>query len=231
VVRRVLYDILLPIAIIFLIVATGYYLLMKFAPGADKVANEFPIFVKLLIVILTALVGIGIAVFWSIQRLTRESVEEDLRKQFSEIRGKLAISDGFTAYNLELYDMAIIRTKKALGENLTELDEILAKNNLAYYYAAKHEQYALSEVEKKEAETWAKFIYSKYDRWNKDYDRPTWVETYTFVMSRLAKGRQESEKIIQEIRDILGRPEFDEIKDDLIANLKYLESRLREGMA
>lgn len=231
VVRRLLYDILLPIGIIFLIVSAGYYLLMKFAPEADKVANEFPVFVQLLVVILTVSVGIGIAVFWSIQKLTKESVKKDLRKQFSEIRGKLAISNGLTCYQVGQNELAILRTKQALNENLTEIDEIMAKNNLAYYYAMKHESQALSGTEMEEAKAWARFVLGKYDRWSENYNKITWVETYTFTMSRLTKGRQESEKMIQEIGDMLRRPEIDEIKSDVEANLKYLESRLREEMA
>lgn len=229
--KKVLYDILLPIGIIFLIISAGYYLLMRFAPEADKVANEFPIFVQLLVVILIVLVGIGVAVFWSIQRLTKESVEKDLRKQFSEIRRKLAISNGLTCYQVGQNELAIVRTNEALKENLTEIDEILAKNNLAYYYALKHESQALSETEMEKAKAWAKFVLGKYDRWSEGYNKLTWVETYTFTMSRLTKGRQESEKIIQELSDMLKRPEIDEIKSDVEANLKYLEARLREEMA
>lgn len=216
---------------------------MKFAPEADKVADEFPTFVQLLVVIVAALIGIGIAVFWSIQKLTKESVEKDLRKQFSEIRGKLAIASGLTSYQLSQIntaitsyqlsqiDTAIIRTKLALNENLAEIDEIMAKNNLAYYYAFKHEYQPLSETEEEEAKAWAKFVLGKYDRWSENYNKLTWVETYTFTMSRLTKGRQESEKMIQEIGDMLRRPEIDEIKNDVEANLKYLKSRLREEMA
>lgn len=225
--RRVLYDILLPLAIVFLIVAGGYYLLMIFAPKANDVANEFPVFVKFLIVVLTTLVGIGIALFWSIQRLTKEAVARDLRKKFSEIRGKLAIESGLTSYQLKQTDTAIIRTKLALNEKLTELDDIMAKNNLAYYYAMKHEHQVLSETEMEEAKEWAKFVLGKYDRWSEIYNKITWVETYTFTMSRLAKGGQEMEKVIQEINGMLKRPEMDAIKDDVATNLKYLESRLR----
>ena len=229
--RRILYDILLPAGIIFLIVSAGYYVLMKFAPEADKVANEFPTFVQLLTVILVALVGIGIAIFWSIRKLTKESVEKDLHKRFSEIQGRLEIHSGLTSYQVGQNDLAIMRTKRALNENLTEIDEILAKNNLAYYYALKHESQALSETETEEAKAWARFVLGKYDRWSESHNRLTWVETYTFTMSRLAKGRQEIEEMIQEISDMLRRPEIEEIKNDVEANLKYLKSRLREETA
>ena len=95
----------------------------------------------------------------------------------------------------------------------------------------KHEHQVLSETETEEAKAWAKFALDKYDRWSEKYNKITWVETYTFTMSRLVKGKQESEKMIQAIGDMLRRPEIDEIKNDVEANLKYLESRLRDETA
>ncbi len=99
------------------------------------------------------------------------------------------------------------------------MERICAKNNLAYYYALKHQQEPLLLADKQTALNWAEEAYKKYDKTIKGFDDPELVETYIFVKARFAETKEERNKVRGEIQNLIGRDEFLGIKKSLEATL------------
>ena len=121
------------------------------------------------------------------------------------------------------YDNAIVQTRQALREQIDQLDTLIAKNNLAYYYAQRHKEKPLTEKDKEDALKWANEVYRAYDKTNKDYDRPDFVDTYAFVKATLADSSKEKEEIRKIIAELIGRDEFHKIVTTLNETIRLVE--------
>ena len=191
----------------------------------------YDIFRDLLGILLALLVGAGALLYLVIRKEVRQSVRGDIKDEFSKIRGKLEINLGLMYFYQASYEYAIQETKKALAEtNIEETDIIWAKNNLAYYYAARHTGYHPSKKikkhpqpeNKKEAIELADFLYEKYDPLVQKYDRPAWLETCAFVKARYADTPKEKREARQFIRTLLPRQDLHSRKSSLEKSLDFL---------
>ena len=215
--KRTLWDLVIPLAILALLIV----ITLRLVPPAFSLVDQT--WLGILAILLALLGAIGGLLWWFLRRDVREAVERDIKRQFSEIRGKLAIAEGFSLYSHGYYEPALRRTKDALDERLDELDIIWAKNNLAYYYAKIHEQQPLSEIDRRQAESCAKLVHKKYDKYRERFNRPTWVETYAFVKARLAVNKEERQKVRDEINNMLKRADLESVAGDLNKSLDHLD--------
>ena len=126
------------------------------------------------------------------------------------------------SWNVGDIDRAIKETKGALNENLSKSNKAWIRNNLAYYYAAKHEKEPQWHL-RNEALRFAEYAYKKYDKYVKDFNNPEWVETYIFVKARFAKDEREKDEIKEKITNLLKREDLHEIKKYLEDTLDYLK--------
>ena len=223
---------LIPIVVAFIV----GYLLRGVGPVQllQKAPVGYDIFYDLLSIFLALLVGAGTLLYLVIRREVREHVRDDITKEFSKIRTKLDSDAGLLYYYQGLYEEAIEETKRALSqeENLEEIDKIWAKNNLAYYYAAKHTGYRPSKERyfkkheqwenKDEAIRLAKFVYDKYDPFVREFNRPDWVETYAFVTARFARTPTEKREAKKLIKALLLRKHLQARKEALERSLRFL---------
>ena len=88
--RRILRDVLFPLAIFLLIVFLVVYI-VKHVPSAYQLVNQYEVLRDLLMILLAGLAVAAGAIYYFLLRGIKESVKKDMRREFSEIRGKLKI--------------------------------------------------------------------------------------------------------------------------------------------
>lgn len=217
---------IIPIIVAFMV----GYLLKGVMPATVENKAGYEIFRDLLSILLALLAGTGTLLYFVIRREVTESVREDIKSEFSKMNGKVEINLGLMHFYQGLYEDAIKETKKALTKNIEEIDMIWAKNNLAYYYAAKHTGYHPSKKikehpqpeNKKEAIKLANFLYEKYDPLVQKYNKPAWVETCAFVKARYADTPKEKREARELIHALLPRQDFQSRRDRLKESLDFL---------
>lgn len=227
--RKLLYPLIL-VSIILLIVTCAFYI-FRCIPIFKTVTDKYDVLKDVLGIIFVIIATISIGIYLYLKKLIKESVEKDIDKRFSALEGKMEVLYGYMMWKLEDNDSAIEHTKKALEDyKLEVMDEIWAKNNLAYYYADGIKKKLVIRSGKEpiwskedEAKELAEYIYRKYDQYKKDYDIPTWVETYIFVKSRFTKGVTDKKNVRKEILDLIERKDLEPIKEDLQESLNRLK--------
>jgi len=217
----------IPITVTFIV---GYF---WEGVGAAEINSTtgYDVFFRLLTILLSLLVGAGALLYLVIRREVTEKVRDDIKKQFSKIEAKIEINLGLMHFYEGLYEDAIKSTKRALEEkDIEEIDKIWAKNNLAYYYAAKHTGYHpskslkahLQTENKKQAIKLAEFIYRKYDPLIEKHNRPAWAETCAFVKARFAQTLKEKREAREFIHTLLPRRDLQRYKTKLEESLDFL---------
>lgn len=225
---------LIPIVVAFTV---GYFLRGVWLVGLEQATpTGYEIFRDLLSILLALLVGTGTLLYLVIRREVREKVQDDIQKQFSKIRGEVHINLGLMHYYQGLYEEAIRWTKKTLVQekNLDETEKLWAKNNLAYYHAAKHTGYRPSEEprfkkypqpeNKHEAIKLAEYVYRKYDPLIEKYSQPAWAETCAFVKARFAETPEEKREAAKFIHSLLLRIDLQSKKEKLQESLDFLST-------
>lgn len=191
---------------------------------------KYDIFRDLLVLLLSLAAVIGYFLYLLLKLLLKKSINEHIQKSFSTLRGHIYITDGLRDYDRGDIERAIEYTEKALKENLSERDEIWAKNNLAYYYAMLYKNPEFSQfINKQRVLEFAEFVFKKYNPCIKEYAEPDWVETYVFVRSRFANTIEEIEEIIKFIEEIIKNPFLVTKKEDLEKTLTYLREKTQNS--
>ncbi|GEM_PF-3080343 len=90
--RRVLYDTLLPLAIVGVVVAIAFYIIR--APEAYRLIDQYAVLRDLLLILLAAVTVSAWFVWRMVRNETIKAVRADIEKNFSRMGGKLAISMG-----------------------------------------------------------------------------------------------------------------------------------------
>lgn len=210
---------LIPIVVTFIV---GYF---GRQVGAAQITSttDYDVFFRLLSILLALLVGAGALIYLVIRRVVTEKVQDQIKNEFSRIEGRLLIHEGVMYYYHGLYEKAITLTKNTLPFEKVhkEPDIIFAKNNLAYYYAARHKQEEHWE-DKKQALKLAKFAYDKYDPLRNGCNEPEWVDTYAFVKAVFAKTPEEKREVRKLVGTLLSRRDLQPIREKLRKNLDYL---------
>lgn len=222
---------LIPIVVAFIV---GYFWRQVGTAQTTSITG-YDVFFRLLTILLPLLVGAGTLLYLVIRKEVRESVQDDISKEFSKISAKIERNMGLMKFYQGFYEDAIRSTKQALEEkNIEELDKIWAKNNLAYYYAAKHTGYRPSEEprfkkhlqpeNKDEAVKLAEYVYKKYDPLIEKYNKPAWAETCAFVKARFAETIEEKREAREFIRLLLPRTDLQTKKTKLEESLDFLST-------
>lgn len=226
--KKLIYPAIL-VAIIILIVAFGLYV-FRCIPVYKEIAVKYDILKDFLGIFFAIMAVVSVGLYVVLRTIIKGSIEKDIDKKFSTIRGGISLLHGLVLWNVRDFDGAIRETKAALGKNLGRSDEVWVKNNLAYYYATKHQEDPPQWHLKAEAIKFAEYAYKKYDRYTKAFNNPYWVETYAFVKARFAKEDAEKEKVREEIRGLLQRKDLSEIEEDLKKSLNYLNQNDHSGV-
>lgn len=218
--KKLIYPVIL-VAIIMFILAFSVYVL-ECIPISLPAKHKYDVLKDVLQIVLVIVGVIGLGIFWGLHKMLKDDVEKIIEEKFSDVRGEIEILNGFTLWTIKNIDGAISNTKRALGRSLKERDEIMAKNNIAYYYAEKHEKEPPQWGLKDEAIKFAEYVYKKYDKYREGYNDPNWIETYAFVKSRFAKEDREREETMRELKELIRREDLKEIKEDLEKSVNYL---------
>lgn len=209
----------------------------RFLTAAYWVGDKYTLFVDLLIFIIVLMGTIGVGIFLSIRRLTKEAVEKDMVKRFSNMKGRLDITRSVMHYQQALVykelgkqeearrdlERAIGRVELALDENLGEVDEIWAKSDLGYYYAE-----AQMTGKKDKALELTELGYKMHNPRKPKFNQPHWVDNYVYVKVRFADAKQKQE-LKEWIKDLLSKPDLASVKSYLEDSLKSLDDSSQEA--
>jgi len=182
---------------------------------------KYDIFNDLLIILLSIGVLVGGILFLLLQKF----INDEINKKFNNLEGKNYIELGLLAYHQGNIKKAIKMTERALDlENyLDEKDKIWIKNNLAYYNAALYKKHKETiTVNKEKMLELAKIAHDEYSFLSKECNEPEWVETYVFVKAVFAENPAEKEICQQLIQKFLKRKDLEDIKENLIDDLKLV---------
>lgn len=159
--------------------------------------------------------------------------------EFSRIQATVFLNAGFQYFLAGDMDRAIAETRMSLAQAaIGDGDRHSAKNNLAYYLAAKERRAiqdgrrALTSGEADEAEGFAFEVRQRYRRGSASpYGNVEMLETFAFVRATFADVDRELAEARDEINRLMNTEGTEVIRPELQDSLRYLEGRAKRAGA
>lgn len=187
--------------------------------------------------LIVALIGLasvlGLIGWYMLRHVLREDVRDTMRGEFSKIQATVFLNLGLQYYQVGDLERAIADTRRSLAQTaIADDDRLAAKNNLAYFLAAKERQarqegrWALTPSEAEEAKGFAFEIRGQYRRSTvPPYGNVEILETFAFVRATFADGDEELGEVRREIELLMNTDGTEAIRQQLENTLRYLEDR------